>query len=86
MSIITNNIIPGNHGRVFGTNAKEDVDLETIETKLLEIDGIKEVAINKNIFPREFTVYSTKIIDIREVETKVKSAGFHAIPKENLDI
>ncbi|WP_366184393.1 heavy-metal-associated domain-containing protein [Flavobacterium ovatum] len=86
MSLITNNIIPGNHGRVFGTNAKEDSDLKSIEKSILEINGVKEVAINNHVFPREITVYSTKIININEIETKVKSIGFHVIPKENLDV
>ena len=27
MSIITDNVIPGNHGKIFGTNAIEDLDL-----------------------------------------------------------
>ncbi|GIZ10176.1 heavy-metal-associated domain-containing protein [Flavobacterium sp. UMI-01] len=82
MSLLSSNIIPGNHGRVFGTNAKEDSDLEAIQKSILAIDGIIEVAINTHVFPREITVYSDKIISIEEVEKKVKSVGFHAIPKE----
>jgi copper chaperone CopZ len=86
MSLFTNNIIPGNHGKVFGTDAKEDSDLKAIEKSILELDGIKEVAINSHVFPREFTVYTTKIVTIEQVENKVKSVGFHAIPKDGLDI
>ncbi|WP_418262388.1 heavy-metal-associated domain-containing protein [Flavobacterium faecale] len=83
MSLLSNNIIPGNHGRVFGTDAKEDTDLEAIRKSILEIEGISEVAINNQVFPRELTIYSTKIINIQEVETKVKSVGFHAIPTDD---
>jgi len=86
MSLLTTNIIPGNHGRVFGTNAKEDSDLKLIKKSILEINGIKDVVINNQIFPREITVYSIKIIDIHIIETKVKSVGFHVIPKENLNL
>ncbi|MGA9639687.1 heavy-metal-associated domain-containing protein [Flavobacterium sp.] len=86
MSLISDNIIPGNQGRVFGTNAKEDSDLITIKNSLLEIDGINQVTVNNLIFPREFTVFSTKIIDIHEIENKVKSVGFHAIQKSSLEI
>jgi copper chaperone CopZ len=86
MSLLTNNIVPGNHGRVFGTNAKEDSDLKAIEKSILEIDGIKEVVINAHVFPREITIYTNRIIDIHTIETKVKSVGFHIMPKENLDV
>lgn len=86
MSLLSNNIIPGNHGRIFGTNATEDSDLKTIKKSITELNGIKEVVINKQIFPRELTVYTTKIMAIHEIESKVKSVGFHVIPKDNLDI
>jgi len=29
MSLLSENIIPGNHGKVFGTNAKDQKDLKT---------------------------------------------------------
>ncbi|MCG9792228.1 heavy-metal-associated domain-containing protein [Flavobacterium algicola] len=86
MSLISNNIIPGSHGRIFGTNAKETSDLNTIKKSILTIEGIQEVTINEAIFPREITVYSSKLITVAEVEDKVKTTGFHAIPKENLEL
>ncbi|MCW2118769.1 heavy-metal-associated domain-containing protein [Flavobacterium sp. 7A] len=86
MSLLSNNIIPGNHGRIFGTNATEPADLKIIKKSILTLVGIKDVVINNHTFPREITVYSTKIITIEQVESKVKSVGFHAIPKESLDV
>lgn len=82
MSLLTNNIIPGEHGKVFGTDAKENNHLNDIKNNLLEIDGVSEVVLNTTIFPREFTVYTDKVITVAEVEKKVKSIGFHAIPKD----
>ncbi|CAM4063507.1 hypothetical protein FLSI110296_11740 [Flavobacterium sinopsychrotolerans] len=81
MSIITDNVIPGNHGKIFGTNAIEDLDLLEIKSSLLELDGIKDVLLNTDIFPREFTVYTSKMIPISVIENRVKLVGFHAIPK-----
>lgn len=81
MSLLSKNVIPGNHGRIFGTNAKENQDLLDIKNKLLELDGIKDVVLDTAIFPREFTVYTTKILSIDTIEKMVKSVGFHAIPK-----
>lgn len=82
MSLLSENIIPGNHGKNFGTNAKEKKDLERIKNKVLLLTGIKEVKINLEVFPREFTVYTTKLVKVEDIENKVKLTGFHAIPKD----
>tara|TARA_R110001606_G_scaffold127628_1_gene261963 strand:- start:1307 stop:1567 length:261 start_codon:yes stop_codon:yes gene_type:complete len=81
MSLLNENVIPGNHGKVFGTNAKAKHDLEKIKAKILELKGIKNVLLNFEVFPREFTIYTSKLITIKEIEEKVISTGFHAIPK-----
>ena len=81
MSILTDNVIPGNHGKIFGTDAIEDIDLIEIKSSLLELDGIKEVILNNEIFPREFTVHTSKMIPVSDIENRVKLVGFHAIPK-----
>lgn len=81
MSLFSENIIPGNHGKLFSTNAKEDSDLNEIKKGILTIEGVKNVAINNAVFPRAFTVYTTKIMRICDIENKVKTLGFHAIPQ-----
>jgi len=81
MNLLSENIIPGNHGKIFGTNAKEQIDLERIKNKVLSITGIKDVKINYEVFPREFTVYTSKLLKVEDIEDKVKLTGFHAIPK-----
>lgn len=45
MSLFSEIVIPGNHGKVFGTNAKEPQTLEKIKSTLELIDGVKEVRI-----------------------------------------
>lgn len=82
MSLLTDNVIPGDHGKVFGTNAKEDSELTAIKKSLLKIDGVTEVHIDNAVFPREFTVFTSKVISVDEIERQVKSIGFHAIPKQ----
>ncbi len=86
MSLMSNNVIPGNHGRIFGTNATEDIDLKEIKKAIQLLDGVTDVVVNNHVFPREITIYSNKIIDIHQIENKVKSVGFHAIPKDSLEI
>ena len=80
------NVIPGNYGKVFGTNANETADLHAIRTALLAVDGITEVAIDDNIFPKEFNVHTDRIVKITTVEDTVKSLGFHAVPKSLFEL
>jgi hypothetical protein len=86
MSVLTDNVIPGNHGKIFGTNAIENIDLIEIKSSLLELDGIKEVVLNTEIFPRAFTVHTSKMIPISDIENRVKLVGFHAIPKDLFEL
>ncbi|AWG23337.1 hypothetical protein FFWV33_18270 [Flavobacterium faecale] len=86
MCLLSNNVIPGNRGTAFGTNAKEEKDLQNIQKMILTIDGIKEVLINFSIFPREIQVFSSKLIPVHLIETKVKATGFHAISKDPFHI
>ncbi|UQD56669.1 heavy-metal-associated domain-containing protein [Flavobacterium sp. K5-23] len=81
MSLLSDNVIPGKQGRIFGTNAMEEKDMLDIKNSLLEMEGISYVEINTLIFPREFTVQSTKIVAVNDIENKVRSIGFHVIPK-----
>jgi copper chaperone CopZ len=83
MGILEKNVIPGNDGKTFGTDAKEDADLSKIKTSLMEIDGIIDVVLNTDIFPREFTVYTDKVVSIGDIEDQVKKVGFHAIATDS---
>lgn len=82
MNTLTDTLIPGNHGKIFGTNAIKDLDLLEIKTALMELDGIKDVLLNTDIFPREFTVHTSKMVTISDIQHRVKRVGFHAVPKE----
>ncbi|MGJ8743131.1 heavy-metal-associated domain-containing protein [Polaribacter sp.] len=81
MSLLSDNVIPGNHGKVFETNVIESYDLQRIKNKLLLVDGIKDVLINPKEFPKEFTVHTSKLVPIKEIEAVVISLGFHAVEK-----
>jgi hypothetical protein len=86
MSLLSQNIIPGNHGKIFGTNAMEEKDLIEIKASLLKLEGIDDVILNTEVFPREFTVYTNQIVSLADIENKVKSVGFHAIPKGTFEL
>lgn len=86
MSLLSENIIPGNHGTIFGTNANTSEDLERIKIEILSLDGIVDVLINNEIFPKEFTVHTSKLIEIEAIEEKVNNVGFNSIPKSLFEL
>jgi hypothetical protein len=81
MSYLTKNIIPGDYGKVFSTDAQKEKDLIKIKKAILKIPGIVEVDINTNVFPAEITIHSKFVVSTETVENEVKRFGFHAIPK-----
>lgn len=81
MNLLSENVIPGDHGKIFETNAESPGDLEQIKKAVLRIEGIKDVLLNDEIFPREITVLTTSFVNIEEVELAAHKAGFHVLPK-----
>ncbi|MGO3719879.1 MAG: heavy-metal-associated domain-containing protein [Mesonia hippocampi] len=86
MSLLSENIIPGDTGRVFATNAEDAEHLKNIKTRLLELNGIKDVKINFEVFPREMRVFTSKLISVADVEKAAMTTGFHIIPKESFEL
>lgn len=81
MDLISKHVIPGNHGKVFSTDAEQEKDLLKIRKAIYKMDGVKDIIINMKILPREFTVYTSTLVQIKDVQNEVKRFGFHAIPK-----
>ena len=81
MSLLTENIIPGNHGKIFGTDASSDAEIERIKSKILKIDGVEKVSIIEGVYPKELIVYTSKLLSIVSIQEAVKKSGFHAIPR-----
>ncbi len=81
MSLLTENIIPGNHGKIFGTDASTDDQMDHIKIRLQKIDGVKNVTLIKGVFPREFIIYTSKLMSISDIQDEVNRMHLHAIPK-----
>lgn len=86
MTLVTENIIPGNYGKVFETNATDHADLQKIKNAILKISGIKDVIIDETTFPKQITIHTTTIVKVKDVENAVKTTGFHALLKTFLDL
>jgi hypothetical protein len=81
MSLLTENIILDNHGKIFGTDVLNDEQMERVKLRLLKIEGVKNVTLIKGVFPKEFIVYTSKLISVSVIQDEVNKMGLHAIPK-----
>jgi len=81
MSYLTKNIIPGDYGKVFSTDARKKKDLDKIQKAILKIPGIQDVIVDKSKFPVEIIIHTRSVVSIKTVENEVKRFGFHVIPK-----
>ncbi len=81
MSYLTKNIIPGEYGKVFSTDAKKEKDLLKIKKAILNLYGIKDVLVDMTIFPVEITIHTNSVVSKESVENEVKRFGFHIVPK-----
>ena len=86
MSFLSENIVPGDQGKVFGTNAKSRDDLQRIKNHLLTLEGVKDVEINSDTFPAEITIYTMQVVKVDDLQKRVMEVGFHVMPKGALSI
>ncbi|MGJ5640578.1 heavy-metal-associated domain-containing protein [Formosa sp. S-31] len=86
MDILLDNVIPGNHNRMFETNATDEQDLLQIKEAIMRIRAIEKVEIKSNRFPVRITVYAYKLVEIAKIEEAVHDLGFNIIPKQFLSI
>lgn len=80
MTFISENVIPGNYGKKFTTNAKHSEDFKQIEEVLLSIDGVKDVIFEKDSMPTVFVIHTNKVVSVDLIEEKVKELNLHAVP------
>jgi hypothetical protein len=81
MSLLSENVIPGNHGKVFSTNAKTEEGLTNIKNAVEALKGVKDCQLNTDVFPHEFTVHAIDIVSVKEVQDAVLTTGYHSVPK-----
>lgn len=81
MTIVSENVIPGNHGKVFSTSAENRTSLNNIKRAILRVDGVRDVVINERAFPIELTVQTSESVSVQDIKKAAVSVGFHLIPK-----
>ena len=86
MSLLSENVIHGNHGKIFETNATEHNDVLAIAEAISKLKGIKDVIVNESHFPKQLTVHTSSIVSVKAIEDVVIKKGFHAIPKSVFEL
>lgn len=81
MSLISENIIPGDQGKTFGTNANKTFEIELAKTAISKVEGVKEVIVNQAVYPFEITVSTSRIVAVKDIQKAAISVGFHVILK-----
>lgn len=82
MGFLRDNVIPGDHGKTFETDAKNPEDLDYIKSSILKIKGVKDVIMDVDTFPVKFTIHTSTLVKVEDVEKVVLKTGHHAIPQE----
>lgn len=80
MSLISENVIPGNHGKVFIIDINDRHEFEKVKEKILKIEGIRDVLYDDQSFPHEMTIHSQKLVNIKDIQDVVRDKGYHAVP------
>lgn len=81
MSFTSENIIPGDQGKTFGTNAIKASEIESVKAAISKVDGVKEVIVNQTVYPVEIVVSTSRIVAIKNIQKAAISVGFHVIQK-----
>ena len=80
MTFISENIIPGNHGKTFTTDVDEASEKTKLEAAIMEVEGVVKV-IFTDIFPLEITVHTDRLVNVSEIQNKANELNFHVIAK-----
>lgn len=81
MRLVNKHVIPGNKGKIFGTNASCDRHMEKIKASISQVDGVVDVVLKKEVFPKEFIVFTSKLVKVLTIKNAVNKVGLHALPK-----
>ncbi|MEQ9443427.1 MAG: hypothetical protein RIG62_30590 [Cyclobacteriaceae bacterium] len=84
MCYITDHILPGTMGKTFIMGADHPIDYKYVLSVLNEFKGISSVQLNDQKFPCEMTIQSNSPIAVKDVQQRINTFGFHALPKSYL--
>ena len=81
MGVIEENVIPGNHGKVFKVDIEDEFEFSDVQETIMQLDGVKDVLFDDGVYPHEIIVHTEELVKIADVQTAIKKHGYHAIPE-----
>lgn len=66
-------VIPIHQVKVFSTNTTNNYALHLIKTKIMALDGVKDVDINIDVLPKKFIVHTIKVVPKQHIESIIFS-------------
>ena len=81
MGVIEENVIPGNHGKVFKVDIEDEFEFSDVQETIMKLDGVKDVLFDDGVYPHEVIIHTEKLVKISDVQEAVKKHGFNAIPE-----
>ncbi len=80
MSFLSENVIPGNYGKKFTTDANHLEEFKQIQNALMQLEGIKDVIFESGSKPTVFVVHTHKVVSVDAISDKVKLLNMHVVP------
>lgn len=80
MTFISDNIIPGNYGKIFTTDVNDASEKSKLEAAILKVEGVVKI-IFSDTFPLEFTVHTDRVVQVSEIQRKANEWNYHVIAK-----
>ena len=81
MTFVTENIIPGNHGKKFATDVNDPTQKSRLKNELLKVPGVMDVIFDVDKDPLVFTIHTNKVVKVSAIQEKAKELNFHVIAK-----
>lgn len=81
MGVIEENVIPGNHGKVFKVDIEDEFEFSNVQETVMQLHGVKDVLFDDGVFPHEIIIHTETLVKITDVQAALKQHGYDAIPE-----
>ena len=81
MDATQENVIPGNHGKVFVVDIEDEFKFSDVQETVMQLDGIKDVLFDDEVMPHEMIIHTEDLVKVSDVQAAVKKHGYDAVPE-----
>lgn len=81
MDATKENVIPGNHGKVFKVDIEDEFKFSDVQETVMQLNGIKDVLFDDEVVPHEMIIHTENLVKVSDVQAAVKKHGYDAVPE-----